>query len=292
MMVRTETLAVTKLELFFNEISVGPATGFIYRYGQHIALVSNWHVFSGVHPVTGKVRDPRGCIPNRVVFNINLANPDEGSVLLRPENIALADFDGKYIWWQHRGYEGPSGDRRVVDIAVLELNQLIPDFDQIQDRIISMPSQVIVHFDGKGHPSSAGNGYPRVAREVFILGFPKGLSAQGALPIWKRGSVASEPLFPALDGDPVILVDSVTRDGMSGSPVIYFGEEIIDTSGRAHEVNPRSAWLIGVYAGREGVTREEVDMALGRTWRRELLDEIFFQQLPGNPLNSVPEKAS
>jgi hypothetical protein len=48
MLVRQQSLAVTKLELFFHDISLGPATGFVYKYGQSIALVSNWHVFSGV----------------------------------------------------------------------------------------------------------------------------------------------------------------------------------------------------------------------------------------------------
>jgi hypothetical protein len=140
--------------------------------------------------------------------------------------------------------------------------------------------------------TGVGNGYARVAREVFILGFPKGLSAQGALPIWKRGSVATEPLFPALDADPVILIDAITRDGMSGSPVVYFGDEIVDTQGRIHEADPTCPWLIGVYAGREGSSRKEVEMTLGRAWRRDLLDEIFHQRLPGDPLNSVSEKIS
>jgi hypothetical protein len=71
-MLRIESLAVTRLELFFNDNLIGPATGFIYKFGQSVALVSNRHVFSGVHPVSGKVEDPRGCIPNRVEFNISL----------------------------------------------------------------------------------------------------------------------------------------------------------------------------------------------------------------------------
>lgn len=44
---------------------------------------------------------------------------------------------------------------------------------------------------------------------------------QGVFPVWKRGSIASEPLFNINLG-PAILVDAVTRRGMSGSPVLYW----------------------------------------------------------------------
>lgn len=132
------------------------------------------------------------------------------------------------------------------------------------------------------------HGYPRVAAEVFILGYPRGLTMQGVLPVWKRGSIASEPLFSVMDQAPAILVDAVTRKGMSGSPVLYFGDEITDVLGRPRGGNQRGEpWLIGVYAGREGVTGEEIEMALGRVWHRRLLDEIFFQQVPGGRPKSV-----
>jgi hypothetical protein len=120
--------------------------------------------------------------------------------------------------------------------------------------------------------------YPLVASEVFILGYPLGLTKQGIFPIWKRGSIASEPFFDLMDG-PIILVDAVTREGMSGSPVLYFGNALATTEGRDAFGPPSSQpWLVGVYAGREGVTEEEVHMALGRVWKRPLLDEIFHSQ--------------
>jgi hypothetical protein len=65
MRLRLQSLAVSKLELFFHDIPLGPATGFIYKYGQSIALVSNWHVFSGVNPLTGNIRNTDGLCPDR-----------------------------------------------------------------------------------------------------------------------------------------------------------------------------------------------------------------------------------
>jgi hypothetical protein len=43
-------------------------------------------------------------------------------------------------------------------------------------------------------------------------------------------------------------------------------------------------WLVGVYAGRDGVTGEELDMALGRVWHRRLLDEMFYDRVLGDSL--------
>lgn len=283
MLLRPESLAVTKLDLFFHDVPLGPATGFIYKYGQSIALVSNWHVFSGVNPLTGSLRDCRGFCPNRVEFSLSLSDTKEGSVFFRSEEVALV-ADGQSLWWQHEGYLDHEGKPKIVDIGVLELNERISDFEAVKQRIATFLAHVIVNMGATEKDMTVKYGYPRVAAEVFILGYPKGLAKQGVLPIWKRGSIASEPLISVMDEAPAMLVDAVTRDGMSGSPVLYFGDEITDGSGRP---SPRGRdrrgepWLVGVYAGREGVTSEENAMALGRVWHRRLLDEIFFQRVPG-----------
>lgn len=288
MLVRLESLAVTKLDLFFCDVLLGSATGFMYQYGQNIALVSNWHVFSGVNPLTGNPRDERGFCPNRVEFNINLFDPKDGSIFIRPENLPLV-ADKQSLWWQHKGYIDEEGNSKIVDIGVLVLNERLLDFEAIKDKkkIVSFPAHVLVNMDVNGEPVSYEQGYPRVAAEVFILGYPKGLTMQGVMPIWKRGSIASEPLYSVMNGTPAFFVDAFTRDGMSGSPVLYFGDEITNISGRPSDERRDQSWLIGVYAGREGVTREEIDMALGRVWQRRLLDEIFFQQVPGTRPNAA-----
>jgi len=84
------------------------------------------------------------------------------------------------------------------------LNDRIPDFEAIKDTIVSLPAYVLLNMDTQGEPLSVKDGYPRVAAEVFILGYPRGLTKQGVLPIWKRGSIASEPLFNVMDGAPAI----------------------------------------------------------------------------------------
>jgi hypothetical protein len=61
---------------------------------------------------------------------------------------------------------------------------------------------------------------PNVGSDVFILGFPLLPEYSGKFPIWKRGSIATEYTIPYRDRE-TFLVDSTTKDGMSGSPVIF-----------------------------------------------------------------------
>ena len=265
-MVRPQSLAVTCIEMLRDDTVLWPATGLLYRYGQDLALVTSWHVFSGVNPLTREVRGT----PNRVKFHINVFDQPGragGNFHARPVDLQLIVNDTP-IWWYH------PYDKLQVDISVLRLNDQIADFEEIKERVTSLPATMMV-VDYGTENMRATYAYPFVGSDVFILGYPLGLTKQGIFPIWKRGSIASEPFYDLVDA-PVILVDALTREGMSGSPVLYFGNVLATTEGQDAFGPPSSEpWLVGVYAGREGVTKEEVDMALGRVWKRHLLEEIF-----------------
>jgi hypothetical protein len=76
---------------------------------------------------------------------------------------------------------------------------------------------------------------------------------------------------------------------MSGSPVLYFGsEDIVGEYGPGGR-DTRMPHIVGVYAGREGVTKEENEMTLGRVWKVELLDSLFSDaRCPGKYDFTVP----
>jgi hypothetical protein len=88
-----------------------------------------------------------------------------------------------------------------------------------------------------------------IGMEVFILGYPFEIKPP-AYPVWKRGSIASEPQLARLTTD-YMLVDTASRPGMSGAPVIR-------RSWTNHMVEPGVVALvdtpinrfIGVYSGR------------------------------------------
>ena len=289
MRVNKLSLCTSKLDLYFHDVSLGSATGFIYKYGQTVALVSNWHVFAGINPITG-VGHRTGYHPNRVEFTLNVAGDERNSALIRAEKAQLSVDGGECKWWRHGGYIDESGKKRIVDIGVLVLNEQLPDFEEIRDNIISVAAQVIVNVDENDEPLNYEQGYPRVASDVVILGYPRGLTKQGVFPVWKRGTIASEPLWNLEGNIPAMLVDAVTREGMSGSPVFYFGSDITTASGEGGPLGSpaHEPWLIGVYAGRDGVTGDEIAMALGRVWHKRLLDEIIHDPVPGTfPLDEV-----
>jgi hypothetical protein len=273
------------MEMFFHDIGLGHATGFLYSYGQDLGLVSNWHVFSGRHPDTGDPTHSTRCTPNRVEFHLSVARHEITGVSITFRPMALPIIrDGQALWWQHRGYLDPAGRPHHVDIGVLPLADVIEDFAEIKDLIQSFDPHVLVTTADNPDDWRLQQGTARIGSEVFILGYPLGLANQGVLPIWKRGSLASEPLFNIEGNVPIIYVDALTRHGMSGSPVLFFGPEIIDEAGipsPQQRTSHDSPWLIGVYAGRRVASEEELEMALGRVWRRSLLDEIFFQRIPG-----------
>jgi hypothetical protein len=105
----------------------------------------------------------------------------------------------------------------------------------------------------------------------MIVGYPRGLNAQGIWPIWKRGTIAAEPHIARHDGLPIYLVDAATREGMSGSPVYLYSFGVAASGTNIAVFAGAAAQFIGVYSGRYGA---EADMQLGRVWKRELLDEM------------------
>lgn len=110
-----------------------------------------------------------------------------------------------------------------------------------------------------------------VTDEVNIVGYPFGLRAGENLPIWAKGTIATEPALD-YDGLPTLLVDSRTRTGQSGSPVIQFfrpGQMVPEADGGMAAYTGPVTRLVGVYTGR---VNEQSD--LGFVWRMSAIDEI------------------
>ena len=280
--VSEHSLPVTRLEPFWHDVPLPKATGFFYKFGQTHALVTNWHVLTGKHAVTEKLTDGDGRFPTRLKCHWTEKDQTRGAARALELELPILN-DGKPTWWQHRGFRNQEGRSQQVDIGVIYLNDWMPNYEEQKSRIAAFDAAVLVQTDEQGNALHGEYAYAKVGAEVFILGFPLGLALQGVLPIWKRGSIASEPLV-AVDGKlPIFFVDAATRHGMSGSPVIYFGSELTNPKGVPTRAPPTfpSPWLLGVYAGRRGSSIEEQEMSFGRVWHRRLLDDIFFTPIKG-----------
>jgi hypothetical protein len=116
------------------------------------------------------------------------------------------------------------------------------------------------------------------SQEVFVVGFPFGLIVNAPAPIWKRGSVALDPSFDA-DGLPKMLIDTATREGMSGSVVIarhiIVGKDYLKKDGSRSPtvLYAKHDSVIGIYSGRH---YPDLDKAqLGIVWKRRAIEETI-----------------
>ena len=127
---------------------------------------------------------------------------------------------------------------------------------------------------------------PYVGDDVFVLGYPRGFDGGHELAIWKRGSIASQPNVD-LEKLPKILVDTATREGMSGAPVIARRRGLIIPRGvqgtpgqfTGLELIGQADTFLGVYSGRIG--DDELGVQLGIVWKARVLEEIIVGQRIG-----------
>jgi S1-C subfamily serine protease len=117
-----------------------------------------------------------------------------------------------------------------------------------------------------------------VSDEVFALGYPKGISGGGVFPIWKRASIATEPELD-LNDLPVMLIDTATREGMSGGPVIAVKSGGYMTESGDQVLGSSGSRFVGVYSGRLG--KDEMAAQLGVVWKAVLIEPIIRGKIKG-----------
>ncbi len=232
-----------------NEAELGTATAFVAAHADQHYLVTNWHVVAGRHPDDSKVLSHTGAVPDELVILHNVAgNLGQWFGLQEP----LYDRAGKPLWLEH-----PTHGRRV-DVVALPLTETAGA--QLYPYDPSNPGPGIVYG-----PSD----------DLSIIGFPFGITGGGALGIWVQGTVATEP-YIEFGGLPCLLVDSRTRSGQSGSPVIAFRVGGYQTAEGTVMGVGDAEQFVGVYSGR---LNEESD--LGFVWKASALLDIFIGQQRG-----------
>lgn len=202
-----------------NLVKRSHATGFFVKTKDVILLVTNWHVVTGLNP-SNPSETLGQIIPE--VLKITVISKEKMVVEL---SMPLYTKDMAPLWFEHP-------DRNNVDLIALTL-----------------PKQLEVYFDFFDISSKMDNTHieQAVGKDVFILGYPFSkdelLSCFGDnthyyLPVWKRGSIATEPNLKI--GDRILLVDSMSRPGMSGSPVVITEEsDVIMQPSKNKEVYER-----------------------------------------------------
>ncbi len=126
---------------------------------------------------------------------------------------------------------------------------------------------------------------------IYVVGYPWGLDGgDGVLPLFKRGSVASEPIVD-YGGLPRVLIDCRTSPSMSGAMVICAHSGLHTASGNFFNdgVFGTVENFLGVYSGRyyskdaEPLKAQEPS-EIGIVWKRHVIDEIISARQVGAPV--------
>jgi Trypsin-like peptidase domain len=250
MAVAEPSLASLAVSVRFKRKELGTATAFVVGVAGDFYLVTNWHVVTGRDPNTGRVLSKNGAVPDRLAVMHHVLNkPGHWQHRIH----TLYDDNDDPLWLEHPVH------RRSVDVVALPISQ--PRGARFVFYDLHRPGPLISFA-----PSNT----------VSIIGFPFAISGGGGLGVWVQGTVATEPSLDYWDL-PLLLVDSRTRPGQSGSPVIVYRTDgyITEDGGTINNHIPAQR-LIGVYSGR---INEESD--LGLVWKLGALAEIVAAQHRG-----------
>jgi hypothetical protein len=261
------SLATHYLQMSFTETNlvIGNATGFIYRKGDINYLITNWHVVTGRDPRTGNCLLETLAVPDMIATSFR----DPGMISpFHEERFRLYSDEQMLepIWYEHPVHRGN------VDVVAIPLRK------ELDDRYQLYPINAL-QFDASFKEW--------VADEAFVIGYPFSKPPRLVLPIWKRASIASEPDLD-IDYLPKMLIDTATRSGLSGSPVVMQRIGLHGMEGgvmKGSEIIGRIRNFIGVYSGRIG--DNEFKAQLGIVWKARVIDEIIdgkvFGKAPSAP---------
>lgn len=256
----------TPIELMANDGSdtvLHTASGFFWKRNNQPFLITNWHVASGRNALTGEMGS-NGYIPRRIRFY--------GMSV----SAALGIVNIKRIRWT----------LEWTDDEMAEVLKAPPQVDQQGIDIwgIPIPHEAVIGrdpnrtgFTGAETMSCFINDHlgtrivTNVGDDCFILGYPLQNYEGLMLPVWKRGSIASETSM-GISGRPMFLIDAATTAGMSGSPIVRrvttftaHNQDVGALQENAHYE------VIGIYAGRLQ-SKELAAVNIGYGWYRTMID--------------------
>jgi len=199
-----------------------------------------------------------GAVPNHLQFFSSYAiDETSGHYDWNSETVPLDEGAGQAIWFQH-----PTKGQ-AIDVAAINLGA----------RADLMALAINRQKDHQPQISS------NIGEELYILGYPLGIEPLGHFPIWKRASLATYPTANAF-GKPAFLMDTATREGMSGAPVIFPEKQLYQMNHGGIRIGDSRYKLAGVYSGRfEG--RDELGASLAIGWHAQVIDEIVSGRAAG-----------
>lgn len=261
---------------------IATGTAFFFAASNGDYLLTSWHNVSGRNPFDGEPLSASGAFPLSVEANFAtwISNDEPRQFTTWATPIALYDDNHEPLWFEHPAL-GSRCD--VVALQIAPSNKRPEFMHHPANKISSVKVPVL--------PGG----------QVFIIGFPRSLSVGFGLPIWKAGSIASEPHYNVRWGGvlepmggmsggteiPAFFVDALTRAGLSGAPVFARHTGMWDLTDPYQPVDPTlpsfhsrddvilhgdRMQFVGLYGGRAPAAEGEA--GLGFVWKESVLEEI------------------
>ncbi len=268
------SLFSVKIDCLYNDKLMMTGTGFFYRHpSQKLPfLITNFHVLTARLPKTPSCLMSKqfGSSPNKLRAHVWGGTP-------LTCHTFMIEIDDESLWLEH--------PKRNDGVDIVGLPIIFKD-NTPHTTQNDLKENEVIKID--------------IASDLFIVGYPLGLAVNERLPIWKKGTVASEPSVKIDDLD-CFYIDASTKGGMSGSPVfaseVYerlaiSGENIelyhkmqrgeISDQAFLSSLSPtelqnfrkvKEFRLVGLYSGRITMGSDHPD--IGIVWKKELIDEMF-----------------
>ena len=239
------SLTTTPVQVIIDENkNLGSATAFFYENeNSQLFLITKWHVVTGREPSNPSV-SKTGAVP--LILRLKLhkrQEPVEGQSAIVVTDIDDVDIpinspDGNEPRW----LEHPK-HRLKVDLVAIPLEEHLDIRRKYHFNVLNK------------FPDFVPNYKPEAMDNIFVIGYPWGISATiergGGIPLYKRGSIASDPVID-YRRLPSLLIDCRTTTAMSGSPVIASHSGVWMPQGKmtADSIIGTIISFLGVYSGR------------------------------------------
>lgn len=260
------SLSTTPIILRNNDDVVSQGTGFLFlrerENEQALFLVTNYHVLTGSSPE--KKEAPKG---NNIEWFFHTDKNDSSK--LKTIRFPLFNKEGTPLWLTSATC--PEADLAVIPIP----HALAQDCDiRCISEKWSTESDLVVR------PTTTGT----------LVGYPYGFyDKKNSLPVWKTGSIASEPEVD-FDGKPYFLLDISAFPGMSGSPAFAIAYGTYESTSGATKVGGVRKFL-GIYASMQMLNKQmyleqlvhsdpklgvkdQESLELGHVWKADLIIEL------------------
>ncbi|MBV7522282.1 serine protease [Ensifer sp. ENS12] len=230
------------IEMYFDQTRLSTGTAFVVSAVRGNALITNRHNVTGRRQDNNQPLSPHGGVPNkiRVWHNAATGLGNWGSI-----DYPLYDNNDVPLWVEHPVLGA------AADFVALPID--VPDVATVYPYDLTAPQNGLLI---------------RASDPLSIIGFPFGQAAGGLFGMWVTGFVASE-LDIDYDAKPIFLIDSRTRPGQSGSPVIAARRGMIHYKNGNINMGGEAVEFLGIYSGR---INEQSD--LGFVWKRSAIKEL------------------